>query len=332
MFDYIIRRTLQIIPLIIIISVLSFAIIELPPGDFVTMRIIELEQTGTRVDDDEIARLTEQYGLDKTLVERYALWTWNIISRGHLGRSFQWEQPVTQVIGERIALTMSISLLTLVFIWVVAIPIGIYAATHQYSLGDYVFTFFGFIGISVPGFLLALVVMYLAFTQLGVSVTGLFSPEFADAPWSFAKLMDMLPRLWVPIVVIGLTGTASLIRVMRSMMLDELRKQYVVTARAKGVAERTLLFKYPVRIAINPLISTIGWLLPFIVSGEALVSIVLNLPTTGPVLLRALLFQDMYLAGSLVMILSVLTVVGTLMSDLLLAWVDPRIRYQGTTR
>jgi peptide/nickel transport system permease protein len=332
MFDYIIRRTLQIIPLIIIISVLSFAIIELPPGDFVTMRIIELEQTGTRVDDDEIARLTEQYGLDKTLVERYALWTWNIISRGHLGRSFQWEQPVTQVIGERIALTMSISLLTLVFIWVVAIPIGIYAATHQYSLGDYVFTFFGFIGISVPGFLLALVVMYLAFTQLGVSVTGLFSPEFADAPWSFAKLMDMLPRLWVPIVVIGLTGTASLIRVMRSMMLDELRKQYVVTARAKGVAERTLLFKYPVRIAINPLISTIGWLLPFIVSGEALVSIVLNLPTTGPVLLRALLFQDMYLAGSLVMILSVLTVVGTLMSDLLLAWVDPRIRYQGATR
>ena len=332
MFDYIIRRTLQIIPLIIIISVLSFAIIELPPGDFVTMRIIELEQTGTRVDDDEIARLTEQYGLDKTLVERYALWTWNIISRGHLGRSFQWEQPVTQVIGERIALTMSISLLTLVFIWVVAIPIGIYAATHQYSLGDYVFTFFGFIGISVPGFLLALVVMYLAFTQLGVSVTGLFSPEFADAPWSFAKLMDMLPRLWVPIVVIGLTGTASLIRVMRSMMLDELRKQYVVTARAKGVAERTLLFKYPVRIAINPLISTIGWLLPFIVSGEALVSIVLNLPTTGPVLLRALLFQDMYLAGSLVMILSVLTVVGTLMSDLLLAWVDPRIRYQAATR
>ena len=332
MFDYIIRRTLQIIPLIIIISVLSFAIIELPPGDFVTMRIIELEQTGTRVDDDEIARLTEQYGLDKTLVERYALWTWNIISRGHLGRSFQWEQPVTQVIGERIALTMTISLLTLVFIWVVSIPIGIYAATHQYSLGDYVFTFFGFIGISVPGFLLALVVMYLAFTQLGVSVTGLFSPEFADAPWSFAKLMDMLPRLWVPIVVIGLTGTASLIRVMRSMMLDELRKQYVVTARAKGVAERTLLFKYPVRIAINPLISTIGWLLPFIVSGEALVSIVLNLPTTGPVLLRALLFQDMYLAGSLVMILSVLTVVGTLMSDLLLAWVDPRIRYQGATR
>ena len=332
MLDYIVRRTLQIIPLIVIISVLSFVIIELPPGDFVTMRIIELEQTGTRVDDDEIARLTEQYGLDKTLVERYALWAWNIIRRGNLGRSFQWEQPVTQVIGERIALTMAISLLTLIFIWIVAIPIGIYAATHQYSLGDYVFTFFGFIGISVPGFLLALVVMYLAFTQLGISVTGLFSPEFADAPWSIAKLLDMLPRLWVPVLVIGLTGTASLIRVMRSMLLDELRKQYVVTARAKGVAERTLLFKYPVRIAINPLISTIGWLLPFIVSGEALVSIVLNLPTTGPVLLRALLFQDMYLAGSLVMILSVLTVIGTLISDVLLAWVDPRIRYQAAIR
>ena len=332
MLDYIVRRTLQIIPLILIISVISFVIIELPPGDFVTMRIIELEQTGTRVDDDEIARLTEQYGLDKTLVERYALWAWNIIRRGNLGRSFQWEQPVTQVIGERIALTMSISLLTLIFIWMVAIPIGIYAATHQYSLGDYVFTFFGFIGISVPGFLLALVVMYLAFTQLGISVTGLFSPEFADAPWSIAKLLDMLPRLWVPVLVIGLTGTASLIRVMRSMLLDELRKQYVVTARAKGVAERTLLFKYPVRIAINPLISTIGWLLPFIVSGEALVSIVLNLPTTGPVLLRALLFQDMYLAGSLVMILSVLTVIGTLISDVMLAWVDPRIRYQAAIR
>ena len=332
MLDYILRRTLQIIPLIVVISVLSFAIIELPPGDYVTMRIIELEQTGTRVDEDEIARLTAQYGLDKTLVERYALWAWNIVSRGHLGRSFQWEQPVTQVIGERIALTMAISLLTLVFVWVVAIPIGIYAATHQYSLGDYVFTFFGFIGISVPGFLLALVVIYLAFTQLGISVTGLFSPEYADAPWSIAKLLDMLPRLWVPIVVIGLTGTASLIRVMRSMLLDELRKQYVITARAKGVAERTLLFKYPVRIAINPLISTIGWLLPFIVSGEALVSIVLNLPTTGPVLLRALLFQDMYLAGSLVMILSILTVVGTLISDLLLAWIDPRIRYQAATR
>ena len=332
MLDYMLRRTFQIIPLIVIISVLSFAIIELPPGDFVTMRIVELEQTGTRVDDAEIARLTEQYGLDKSPVERYALWAWNIIRRGNLGRSFQWEQPVTQVIGERIALTMAISLLTLIFIWIVAIPIGIYAATHQYSLGDYVFTFFGFIGISVPGFLLALVVMYLAFTQLGISVTGLFSPEFADAPWSIAKLLDMLPRLWVPILVIGLTGTASLIRVMRSMLLDELRKQYVVTARAKGVAERTLLFKYPVRVAINPLISTIGWLLPFIVSGEALVSIVLNLPTTGPVLLRALLFQDMYLAGSLVMILSVLTVVGTLISDVLLAWVDPRIRYQGATR
>ena len=332
MLDYIVRRTLQIIPLIVIISVLSFVIIELPPGDFVTMRIIELEQTGTRVDDGEIARLTEQYGLDKTLVERYALWAWNIIRRGNLGRSFQWEQPVTQVIGERIALTMSISLLTLIFIWIVAIPIGIYAATHQYSLGDYVFTFFGFIGISVPGFLLALVVMYVAFTQLGISVTGLFSPEFADAPWSIAKLLDMLPRLWVPVLVIGLTGTASLIRVMRSMLLDELRKQYVVTARAKGVAERTLLFKYPVRIAINPLISTIGWLLPFIVSGEALVSIVLNLPTTGPVLLRALLFQDMYLAGSLVMILSVLTVIGTLISDVMLAWADPRIRYQAAIR
>ncbi len=329
MLAYISRRLLQLIPLLFLISLVAFAIIELPPGDYVTMRIVQLEQTGTYPDEGEIARLTEQYGLDKPLYYRYMLWMWNILRHGNLGRSFQWEQPVTEVIGERIALTMVISVLTLIFVWAVAIPIGIYAATHQYSIGDYVFTFFGFIGISVPGFLLALVIMYTAFAHFGISVTGLFSPEYADAPWDLGKVLDMLQRIWVPVVVIGLTGTAALIRVMRAMLLDELRKQYVITARAKGVPETRLLFKYPVRIAINPLISTIGWMLPFIVSGEALVSIVLNLPTVGPVLLRALLFQDMYLAGSLVMILSCLTVIGTLISDILLVSVDPRIRYKG---
>ncbi|MGQ9632463.1 MAG: ABC transporter permease [bacterium] len=329
MLSYIARRLVQLIPLLLVISVITFIIIELPPGDFLTMHIIQLRQSGTEVAEEEIARLTRQYGLDKPLHVRYFMWMWNIIRYGNLGRSFQWDKPVSEVIGERIVLTMVISILTLIFTWIIAVPIGIYAATHQYSTSDYVLTFLGFIGLSVPGFLLALVVMYISFTYLGISVTGLFSPEYADAPWSWAKVVNMLQRIWVPIIVIGLGGTAGLIRVMRACLLDELRKQYVITARAKGVPERKLLFKYPVRVAINPLISTIGWLLPSIVSGSVLVSVVLNLPITGPVLLRALMFQDMYLAGSFVMILSVLTVIGTLISDILLAWLDPRIRYGG---
>jgi len=329
---YIFLRILDLIPLLVIISVLTFAIIELPPGDYLTMYIIQLEQSGTQVSEDVIARLTRQYGLDKSLYQRYLLWMWNILRHGNFGRSFQWDKPVSEVIGERIALTVVVSLCTLAFVWLVSIPIGIYSATHQYSIFDYLFTFLGFIGMSVPSFLLALILMYMAFTYLDISVTGLFSPDYADAPWSWAKLGDMLQRLWVPVVVIGMAGTASLIRVMRGTMLDELRKPYVTTARAKGISERRLLFKYPVRIAINPMISTIGWLLPSIISGSAIVSIVLNLPTMGPVLLRALMSQDMYLAGSFVMILSALTVIGTLLSDILLAVLDPRIRYEGRSR
>jgi len=332
MLTYVIRRVLQFIPLLAVISVLTFALIELPPGDYLTMHIIQLEQSGTMPSEEEIARLTMQYGLDKPITQRYLLWIWNIIRHGNFGRSFQWEKPVSEIIGERILLTVVISLSTLVFVWGTSIPIGIYAATHQYSFFDYAFTFLGFIGMAVPGFLLALVVMYFAFAYLDISVTGLFSPDFVDAPWSWARVWDMLKRLWVPIIVIGISGTAALIRVMRGTLLDELRKQYVTTARAKGVSERKLLFKYPVRIAINPMLSTIGWLLPRIVSGSAIVSIVLNLPTTGPVLLRALLSQDMYLAGSFVMILSALTITGTLISDILLALVDPRIRYGGVSQ
>lgn len=332
MLRYILQRVLDLIPLLVIISVLAFAIVELPPGDYLTMYIIQLEQSGTQVSEDVIARLTRQYGLDKALYQRYLLWMWNILRHGNFGRSFQWDKPVSEVIGERIALTVVVSLCTLAFVWLVSIPIGIYSATHQYSIFDYLFTFLGFIGMSVPSFLLALILMYMAFTYLDISVTGLFSPDYADAPWSWAKLGDMLQRLWVPVVVIGMAGTASLIRVMRGTMLDELRKPYVTTARAKGISERRLLFKYPVRIAINPMISTIGWLLPSIISGSAIVSIVLNLPTTGPVLLRALMSQDMYLAGSFVMILSALTVIGTLLSDILLAVLDPRIRYEGRSR
>jgi len=329
MLNYIAYRLLQLVPLLLTISLLTFAIIELPPGDYLTMHVYQLEQSGTRVSEEEIARLTRQYGLDKPIAQRYLLWMWNMIRYGNLGRSFQLNQPVTKVIGERIVLTFVISLLSLLFVWAVSIPIGIYSATHQYTVLDYVFSFLGFIGMSVPGFLLALVVMFYAFKYLNISVTGLFSPEYVDAPWSWSKVVDMLKRIWLPMIIIGISSTAGLIRVMRGTLLDELRKPYVTTARAKGVAERKLLFKYPVRVAINPMISTIGWVLPGLVSGSAIVSIVLNLPTTGPVLLRALMAQDMYLAGSFVMITSTLTVIGTLLSDILLAAVDPRIRYGG---
>jgi peptide/nickel transport system permease protein len=327
MLSYIVYRLFQLIPLLLLISLLTFTIIELPPGDYLSMYIIRLEQSGTRISEEEVARLTREYGLDKPLYSRYVWWLWKIISRGDLGRSFSYGEPVREVIGERIMLTMVISLGSLLFVWATAIPIGIYAATHQYTVFDYLFTFLGFIGMAVPGFLLALVLMYLAITKLGFAVTGLFSAQYAEAPWSWAKVWDMLKRLWLPVIIIGINGTAGLIRVMRGTLLDELRKPYVTTARAKGVMERKLLWKYPVRIAINPMISTIGWLLPSLVSGAGITAIVLNLPTTGPVLVRALMQQDMYLAGSFIMILSTLTVVGTVLSDILLAAVDPRIRY-----
>jgi peptide/nickel transport system permease protein len=327
MLSYVAYRLFQLVPLLVAISILTFLIIELPPGDYLSAYIIRLEQSGTRISDDEIARLNREYGLDKPIYWRYGWWMWKIIRWGDFGRSFDWGKPVTEVIGDRLMLTMTISLASLLFVWATAIPIGIYAATHQYTFFDYFFTFLGFIGMAVPGFLLALVLMYLAITKFGMAVTGLFSPEYADAPWSFARVADMMKRIWLPVIIIGINGTAGLIRVMRGTLLDELRKPYVTTARAKGIAERKLLFKYPVRIATSPMISTIGWLLPSLVSGAGITAIVLNLPTTGPVLLRALMAQDMYLAGSFVMILSTLTVIGTLISDILLAATDPRIRY-----
>ena len=327
MLSYIAYRLFQLVPLLVVISMLTFLIIELPPGDYLSAYIIRLEQSGTKISEDEVARLNREYGLDKPLYWRYGWWMWKIISRGDFGRSFDWGKPVREVIGDRLMLTMTISIASLLFVWATAIPIGIYAATHQYTFFDYFFTFLGFIGMAVPGFLLALVLMYLAITKFGMAVTGLFSPEYADAPWSFARVADMMKRIWLPVIIIGINGTAGLIRVMRGTLLDELRKPYVTTARAKGIAERKLLFKYPVRIATNPMISTIGWLLPSLVSGAGITAIVLNLPTTGPVLLRALMAQDMYLAGSFVMILSILTVIGTLISDILLAVTDPRIRY-----
>lgn len=327
MLSYVIGRIVQFIPLLAALSVVSFAIIELPPGDYLTTYISNLQRLGTDIAEHEIVRLTQEYGLDKPMYVRYFKWIWNIVRYGRFGRSFQWNKPVVEVLGERLALTMVISICTLLFTWVVAIPIGIYSAIHKYSLFDYGFTFLGFIGLAVPNFLFALILMWLSFVYLDIPVIGLFSPKYVEAAWSLAKVGDMVRHLWVPVIVVGTAGTAALIRVMRGCLLDELQKQYVITARAKGVSERNLLFKYPVRMAINPLVSTVGWLLPAIISGGALTAIVLNLPTVGPVLLQALLFQDMYLAGSSILILSSLTIIGTLISDILLAWLDPRIRY-----
>jgi len=331
MLSFVARRLTEIIPLLITLSVIIFVIIQLPPGDFVTLRIQQLEMAGTKLSEAEIANLRRQYYLDIPPYQQYLVWIRNIILRGDFGMSMQWQRPVSELIGERLALTMVVSILTLLFTWGVSLTVGIYSATHQYSFGDYFFSFLGFIGISVPGFLVALVIMYLVLARTGVAMAGLFSERFVQAPWNWAKVADALKHVWLPIVVIGLSGTAGLIRTMRGLLLDELQQQYVITARAKGVAERKLLWKYPVRLAVNPLISTIGWLLPSIVSGEALVSIVLNMPTTGPLLLQSLLAQDMYLAGSFLLVTSALTVIGTLLSDILLAWLDPRIRFGGVT-
>lgn len=331
MLGYIGRRVLQIIPLFFGLSVIIFIIIQLPPGDYVTMQIEQLRLAGGDVSQAEIDSLRRMYNLDKPIIDQYLHWMEGILLHGDMGRSMERGLPVSQVIGDRLALTVIVSLITLAFTWSVAIPVGIYSATHQYSFMDYFFTFVSFLGISVPGFLIALVVLFAVFSRTGVALTGLLSPQFIDAPWTTAKLLDMLKHVPVPMIIIGLSGTAGLIRVMRGMMLEELQKQYVITARAKGVEERTLLWKYPVRLAVNPIISTIGWVLPTIISGETLVSIVLNLPTMGPLVLKALMAQDMPLAGSFLLVTGALTICGTLLSDILLAWLDPRIRFGGVT-
>jgi len=330
-FTLILRRLLWMIPTLIVISLLSFTIIQLPPGDYLTSYIAALEATGDTVSEEQVAALRARYNLDEPYHIQYIRWLTGLV-RGDLGMSFEWNKPVTGLIGERIMLTVVISIVTLSFTWAVAVPIGIVSAVRQYSIWDYLFTFLGFVGLATPGFLLALILMFVGYRAFGVSAGGLFSPEFEAAPWSGAKVVDLLAHLWIPVLVVGLSGTAGLIRVMRGNLLDELRKLYVVTARAKGVSPIKLILKYPVRVALNPLISTVGWLLPQIVSGSVIVAVVLGLPTTGPLLLRALMNQDMYLAGSMVMILSGLTVVGTLISDLMLLWLDPRIRYEARGR
>ncbi len=328
MLQFLLRRLLYMIPTLIAISIVAFVIIQLPPGDFLTTMVASMAAQGEDMDTTAMRALEEQYGLGQPVHIQYLKWMQGILFRGDFGDSFGWNKPVSDLVWSRLALTFVLSLASLLFVWVVAFPIGIYSAVKQYSVGDYVATFFGFLGLAIPNFLLALILMYIAFKFFNQSVGGLFSPEYTEAPWSWGKVADLFAHLWVPVVIIGTAGTASLIRIMRANLLDELRKPYVVTARAKGLPEWRLLFKYPVRIALNPFVSTVGWVLPTLVSGAAIVSIVLSLPTTGPLLIRALQQQDMYLAASFIMLLSILTVIGTLVSDLLLAWLDPRIRME----
>ena len=327
MIKYIIKRILYMIPTLIGISMLSFFIIQLPPGDFLTSRIASMVEQGETIDVATLDAMRARYGLDQPMIVRYWKWISGIILRGDFGESFEWNRPVTQMIWGRVGLTFVLSFVTLIFIWVIAFPVGIYSAVKKYSIGDYTFTFLGFIGLAIPNFLFALTLMYIAFSKFGLSVGGLFSPRLQEAPWSWAKFVDLLQHLWIPMIVLGLGGTASLIRTMRANLMDELKKPYVETARAKGLTERRLLVKYPVRVALNPFISTVGWILPTLVSGSTVVSIVLNLPTTGPLLLRSLQSQDMFLAGSFILLMSTLTVIGTLLSDILLAVADPRIRF-----
>jgi peptide/nickel transport system permease protein len=332
MTTYIFRRVLLAIPTLIAITVMSFVIIQLPPGDFLTSYIAERRAIEGDAAADALNELVDQlrtrYGLDEPLHVQYFKWISNILLKGDFGYSFEQQQPVSRLIWERLGLTLILTSSTLVFTWLLAIPIGVISATKQYSWQDYLFTFISFVGLGVPNFLLALILMYIAFAYFDVTITGLFSSEYIGAPWSIGKVLDMLSHIWVPIIVLGVSGTAGLIRTMRANLLDELNKPYVDTARAKGVKEAQLIWKYPVRIALNPFISSIGWALPRLVSGATIVSIVLSLPTTGPLLLRSLLSQDMFLAGSFVLMLSVLTVIGTLISDILLVMLDPRIAYQ----
>ncbi len=313
------------IPTVIAITVLSFIIIQAPPGDYLDAYVAQLRALDQIIDDAEVESLRVRYGLGQPMYVQYFKWIGGLL-RGDLGRSMQWNQPVSRILAERLPWSVLISLVSLLFVYAVAIPIGTTSATHQYSIRDYVFTFFGFIGIAIPNFLFALILLYVYFVYTGDVVLGLFSPQFQFAPWSLAKFLDMLQHLWMPAVIIGTAGTCGLIRVMRANLLDELQKPYVLVARAKGLTKRRVLYKYPFRIAINPVVSTIGWVLPALVSGEVFVSLVLGLPTIGPVLFQSLLSQDMWLAGSIVFILSVLTVIGTLISDILLAWLDPRIK------
>lgn len=327
MLNFIIRRVLYIIPTLIGISIVSFIVINLPPGDYLTARISELELRGDTTSRQYLEQLKTYYGLDKPVYVQYFVWIQHMF-KGDFGLSFEYNKPVRELIGERLALTILLSLFTMIFTWIVSIPIGVYSATHKYSLFDRIFTFISFTGMATPGFLLALILLVLVLFRFGISLMGLFSPEYMNAPWSMGKFIDLLKHMWLPVIIIGFSGTGSLIRIMRGNLLDILGQPYIYTARAKGLEERKVIWRYAVRIAINPLISIAGMSLPGIIGGEMLTSIVLNLPTTGPLFYRALQVQDMYLAGTFLMFITIFLVIGNLLADLALAWLDPRIKYE----
>ena len=326
MIRFVLYRFLIMIPTVFLISIVAFLVILAPPGDFISSYVAQLEAAGQFVDQAQIEALRARYGLNQSPIIQYLKWIRRLL-RGDLGNSLQWKKPVAELLSERLPWTLVLSISSLILVYLVGIPIGIISATHQYSVRDYAFTFFAFLGVAIPGFLSALIFLWFYFSITGQAALGLFSREFVSAPWSLAKLWDLLKHLWIPAFIVGLAGTAELIRFMRANLLDELEKPYVMVARAKGLPERRRLYKYPVRVAINPIVSTIGFTLPELINGALLASLVLGLPTISPVLLNALKNQDMFLAGSIVFMLSVLTVFGILISDLLLAAIDPRIRF-----
>ena len=324
---YIVQR-LALLPLLMLIySFVIFAIIQAPPGDFLTAYVATLSSSGSSISADQIAALRHQYGLDQPFVVQYFLWMENLF-HGDFGLSLEYQRPNADLISEQIGLTIALALFSFVLTWAISVPAGIYSATHPRSLGDHVLTVINYVGVATPNFMLALILMWVAFAYFDISVTGLYSPEFVDAPWSVARVLDLLGHIWLPALVLGIAGTARLSRIMRANLLDELNKPYVTTARAKGMKEWRLVLRYPVRLAFNPLVSTIGWYLPALFSGSLIVATVMNLPNIGPLLLRALINQDMYLAGGILLIYSFLTIVGTLLSDVLLALIDPRIRVE----
>lgn len=327
MLRFAVRRLLYMFILVAAVAVLGFVVIQLPPGDWLSTYILQVEMSGDRVDQEQVATLKRMYGLDRSLVDQFLHWVWGML-RGNFGYSFFWNRPVADLVTERLGFTLLISGSTIVFSYVMAVAIGVYSATRQYGVGDYLATVMGFLGLSTPPFLVALVLVWFFLVLFDVNVVGLFSPDYLNADWSLARVIDLLKHLPVPVLVIGLGGIAGLQRIMRATLLDELRRQYVITARAKGVRETALLFKYPVRVAINPIISTVAWMFPELVSGGAIVAVVLNLPTLGPLLLSSLRGQDMFLAGAIMTLLSVMTVVGFFLSDLLLMVIDPRIRME----
>lgn len=328
MLQYLLRRLAFTIPTLIAISIVSFILIQLPPGDFLTTYAATLAAQGdSSTSGEQLKALQEAYGLNQPIYVQYWKWMSGILLRGDFGQSLEWGVPVADLIWQRMGVTLALTVSTLLFTWLLAIPIGVYSARHQYSKGDYFFTFIGFIGLGIPSFMIALVLLWVTFRYLGQDVGGLFSPEYRSAPWSFGKVLDLLRHFWLPLVIIGLEGTAGLIRTMRANLLDELSKPYVVAGRARGLSERQLIWEYPVRVALNPFVSTAGFALPGLINGATIVGVVLSLPMHGPLLLRALQSQDMYLAGAFILIIAALTIIGVLISDLVLAWIDPRIRY-----